>query len=181
MPLTQQIYCKENNTCFSVPLEKRKVIKKTLARTFGLFIILIIFGSSFIIPFLMGTYGAFTGFADFYILLVILVLAVIFLLVDLFQCLYYRYYFYDLTSEEIVIKKGVVSRREITLPYSKIQNVYVDQDVLDRIFRLYDVHLETAGLGSGMTAHIDGVSEANMNKLRDMLVAKTKKNIGSGV
>ena len=80
-------------------------------------------------------------------------------------------------KDQISIKKGVIARGEIVLPYSRIQNVYVDQDVLDRIFALYDVHLETAGLFSGIHAHIDGVGAEYAAKLRSVLMAKSKQTL----
>jgi len=200
MPLIHQIYCQQNNTCSSIPLEKRKVIKKTLTRTFGLLLVIFFvcmvvapsiistIGSFFLYPERMNnTYGSIQsptnmsillslfGFLFLFIGIVIFIL----LLVYIYQCYYYRYYFYDLRQEDIVIKKGVISRGEITLPYSKIQNVFVDQDFWDRIFRIYDVHIETAGLGSGMAAHIDGVNYQNSEKLRDMIMAKVKSQGGS--
>lgn len=177
-----QIYCKENNTCLSIPLEKRKVIKKTIARTIGLIIFFLFMGGFFVAPVFFAAKSMMSGSgisnataALISFIPLCLIFLLIFLSVYIFQRFYYRYYFYDLRNEDIVIKKGVISRNEITLPYSKIQNVYVDQDVFDRIFKLYDVHLETAGFGSGMSAHIDGVNMENSEKLRDMIMAKVKR------
>ena len=64
---------------------------------------------------------------------------------------------------------------EIRLPYSKIQNVYVDRDLLDVVFGLYDVHLATADSASNLYAHVDGLNEENAIKLRDMLLKKIEE------
>ena len=86
-------------------------------------------------------------------------------------------YFYDLTSDYIVIKKGPITPQEITIPYERIQDVYVDQDLLDRILGLYDVHLSSATISSGMAAHIDGVEKQASDGLRAMLLQTVNERI----
>lgn len=167
MSLVRQVHCKEGNTCSAVPLEKRKVIKKTLQRAIGFIIIFF----CFVVGLLSAAPASYSWTLFVYIAIPLIAILAIYI----FQCLYYRYYFYNLLEEDIVIKKGVVSRREITLLYSKIQSVYIDQDFFDRIFKLYDVHVETAGFGSGVSAHIDGVNHANSEKLRNLISEKVKK------
>lgn len=104
------------------------------------------------------------------------ILLFFFLVNIFFQILYFRYYFYDLTPEEIIIMKGVVSRKRISVRYEKIQNIFIDQDFLDRIFRLYDIHIATADSQSAMAAHIDGVSRENAEKLKSILDENIKKH-----
>ena len=55
-----------------------------------------------------------------------------------------------------------------------MQDVYVDQDIFDRMFGLWDVHVSTATMMSGMEAHIDGVKRENAMKLREMLLQKIR-------
>ena len=138
MPLLQQIHCSDSNTCFSIRLEKRKVIKKTIAGIIGMIIPLLFIGFFLsIFSATISTGGTTTVdvngvptevssqllyfIAHVIAYLVNLFLIIVILGVYIFQCFYYRYYFYDLRGDEIVIKKGVISRNEITLPYSKIQ------------------------------------------------------------
>lgn len=108
----------------------------------------------------------------------LMVLGVIFVLMIGWQFwyenAYYRNYFYDIQPEFLNIKKGVITPKEAIFPYEKLQDVYVDQDVFDRIFGLWDVHISTATVLSGIEAHIDGVDEENSKKLRDMILAKIK-------
>lgn len=66
--------------------------------------------------------------------------------------------------------------RETILPYEKLQDVYVDQDVFDRIFRLYDVHVSTATFMSGFEAHIDGVNKENAEAIREIILENIRKN-----
>ncbi len=167
--MVNQQYCVPGTTCNKIPLEQRKIWKKTISSTIVLFILVlfIVFWSSN-----MFSDASRTAFAGS---LFVVIFIAVFIMTLVYQYYYYRNYFYDLKKDEVIIKKGVISRIEISLAYEKIQNVYVDQDIIDRIFQLYDVHLETAGGQSGVIAHIDGVNAENSKKLRDMFMVSLKK------
>ena len=51
------------------------------------------------------------------------------------------------------------------------------QDLLDRIFGLYDIHLSSATFSSGMEAHIDGVEKQAADGLRKILLETVKQRI----
>lgn len=85
---------------------------------------------------------------------------------------YIRTYYYEGGDNFITIKKGVFAPREIHVQYQKIQDVYVDQDLLDRIMGLYDVHIASATVASGMEAHIDGVEQAAAEELKQFFLER---------
>lgn len=87
---------------------------------------------------------------------------------------YIRSYAYDGGQDFITIKKGVFAPKEIHVQYAKIQDVYVDQDILDRIMGLYDVHIASATAASGMEAHIDGVDTKTAEGLKNFFLAKVR-------
>lgn len=94
-----------------------------------------------------------------------------------YQRWYYEVYFYDLTPDYIVIRKGPITPHEITIPYERVQDIYVDQDIHDRLFGIYDVHLSSATISSGMAAHIDGVEKPAADGLRDLLMKTVNERI----
>lgn len=144
----------------NLPLEKRKIVKKTL-NTVPLFFM---FGLSVIPVYLIS------GSTSPLLLMVGFIAFVIpTFLVYFYQVLYYRSYYYSFEEEGAEIRKGVVGQSTGHVRYKKIQNVYVDQDVLDRIFGLYDVHYETAGETSGNYSHVDGLNKENADKLVSFL------------
>ena len=167
----------QSKTREQFPLSYRKIIKKTIASTIAYAILLLVIGG--IITFTLGSAGqeAFSWIGmtvfGFFVLLFI-----IFILTYLYQRWYFEVYFYDLTPDFIQIKKGPITPREITIPYERLQDVYVDQDLLDRIFGLYDVHLSSATASSGMEAHIDGVEKQSAEGLRAILLETVKQRIG---
>lgn len=85
---------------------------------------------------------------------------------------YIRRYYYDINENFITIKKGVFAPSEIHVQFQKIQDVYVDQDLVDRLMGLYDVHIASATATSGMEAHIDGVDHAAAEGLKNLLLGK---------
>ena len=112
------------------------------------------------------------------IVLFLLSLVVIVALNYWYQTWYFATYFYDFTNDYVIIRKSPLTPKEITIPYERIQDVYVDQDLIDRMMGLYDVHLSTATISSGMNAHIDGVESSAADGLRAFLLKKVQERIG---
>ncbi|VVB54142.1 Bacterial PH domain protein [uncultured archaeon] len=162
------------------PLKKIKIIKKTLSPIVGL-----IFSAAFIAIPLTAALAFLSPAVAFFILAGAAVL--LFGLAGFmfyYQLLYYNNYFYDLTPDGLVISKGVFGRWKITVPAHKVQDVYLDQDLLDRVFGLYDLHLSTATDVSQREAHIDGVGSADAQALRGILLkwitgGTAKKDVAS--
>ena len=166
----------QSKTREQFPLSYKKIMKKTIASTIAITILLLVIWG--FLAFMLGSIGqeaiGWLGTATFGIFGF---LFVVILLTYLYQRWYFAVYFYDLTNDFIQIKKGPITPREITIPYERIQDVYVDQDILDRIFGLYDVHLSSATVSSGMEAHIDGVEKQSAEGLRAILLETVKQRI----
>ncbi len=159
------------------PLSPKKIFKKTLASSLGL----IILAGAVIIGLIIAYFQVESSPGSGYLLLAVFGVLILFLiwvlLIYLYQRWYFAVYYYDLDPDYIVIKKGPITPHEITIPYERIQDVYVDQDLLDRILGLYDVHLSSATISSGMAAHIDGVERASADGLRAKLLATVGERI----
>ena len=167
------------STSQTIPLERKKIVKKTLQTIFRLFLPLAFLGGfMFFSLFLEGEGLApeLSSLANWVVLAVIVLLVIITFAIYFYQRAYFRSYFYDITDDALVIKKGVFTPRESTLPYKKINDVYVDMDLLDRLFGLRDVHVATASDLSAFIAHVDGVSAENAEKLRDLILQRIKKS-----
>jgi len=166
----------QSKTRDQFPLSYKKVIKKTIASTIGITILLLVVWG--FLAFLVGSIAqeaigwlGTAAFCSFGLLLVGI------LLTYLYQHWYFAVYFYDLTPDFVQIRKGPITPREITIPYERIQDIYVDQDLLDRVLGLYDVHLSSATVSSGMEAHIDGVERRAAEGLRAVLLETVKQRI----
>lgn len=158
------------------PLQRRKVLKKSLGSLLKILPIALIiaviclwalFGEALLEP-----------TAEWRNEQVEIVFGVIFLVVIvsfskmIYEALYFVRYHYDFDEKNIIIRKGVVTTREITLPFSKITDVYVDQDILDVVLGLYDLHISTPTVESGRFAHIDGLNKRSAAMLRKLVLDK---------
>ncbi len=62
-----------------------------------------------------------------------------------YEYFYWRNYNYEITEEGLEIVSGVFSRKTRDIPLRRIQNVDVQRTLLQRVFGLAKVHVETAG------------------------------------
>jgi putative membrane protein len=158
------------------PLSKKKIIKKTISSGLSLIFVVIIalvMGVISIFGMDISTRAFLIAAAIGLVILVIIILFVIYF----YQKWYFAVYFYDLTEDFIIIRKGPITPHEITIPYERVQDVYVDQDLLDRIMGLYDVHLSSATSSSGAAAHIDGVEKEAADGLRNVLLKTVQQKM----
>ena len=171
-----------SETRIKYPLSILKIHKKVIQSQF-----LTVFALIFIVPsiafFLFSRDTTSTGYFNILMHFIsswdmqaFLVLVVIYVLASyISQYWYFKTYFYDFTPEHIIIRKGTITRNEVTISYDKIQDIYISQDTLDRLFGLYDVHLSSATFTSSQLAHIDGVSKASAEGLKAELLSKIQK------
>ena len=183
MPAYDQM---KNPTSEEIRLSRRKVIKKTFMGNIILIVIaaiLILFYPTIIS---MNSQSIFPGLARDDVIILVITLMIIFTILVanvVYHYLYYKKYYYDVKKDVVVIRKGVFIPKEISVPLDKIQDVYVDRDAMDLLLGLYDVHVSSATIQSGVEAHIDGVKHENAAKLREMILdrmqkSKSRKTIG---
>jgi uncharacterized membrane protein YdbT with pleckstrin-like domain len=163
------------------PLSTKKFLKKAISAVIGYFI------SAVIVAFALGL--LWTAFSSgngptlpTSVLIprwigIFLVVFIVPLILNLFYIkAYIKRYYYDAGDNFITIKKGVFAPTEIHVQYSKIQDVYVDQDIWDRILGLYDVHIASATATSGIEAHIDGVEKSIAENIKNTFFSRITSN-----
>lgn len=80
----------------------------------------------------------------------------------------------------LLLKKNPITPREIILPYNRIQDIGISQDLLDRFFGLYNVFLSSATTSSTAEAYISGLEKSNAEALRNELLNKVKEKTNKG-
>lgn len=150
-----------------IPLQRRKVIKKAF---WGLLVVFIVWAvASFCLWEFwlsgMAVEKMRTVWTAWFAILVMLVLWR-----TAYQIMYFSTYFYNMDDRNMTIRKGVLAKHEITLPLSKVTDVYIDQDLLDVFFGLYDLHISSPTEQSGRVAHIDGVDKRGAVQLRNLIL-----------
>ena len=84
------------------------------------------------------------------------------------QVAYVRRYEYRVTADTFDINSGVLSRREREIPYERIQNVDIAQNVVQRALGIAEVRLETAG-GNATEATLQYVSREEASRLQELI------------
>ena len=95
-------------------------------------------------------------------------------LVALWQTAYVQRFSYEVTEDTFDIASGVLSRREREIPYERVQNVDISENVLQRLLGLAQVRIETAG-GSGTEAQLRYVTRAEAGRLQELLGERKRR------
>lgn len=98
-------------------------------------------------------------------------------LVTVWQTAYVQRFSYEVTEDTFDIASGVLSRREREIPYERVQNVDISENVLQRLLGLAQVRIETAG-GSGTEARLRYVTRAEAGRLQELLGERKRRAAG---
>jgi len=79
----------------------------------------------------------------FWIILGIFLLFLV--LTYIFAKLYVKNFNYEISERFITIRYGILTRTKTSIPYSRIQNIAIYQNIRDRLLNIYTVKIETAG------------------------------------
>ena len=81
---------------------------------------------------------------------------------------------YAVEEQFLTLRQGVLSKQQRHVPYGVIQNIFAKQDLFDRIFGLASVTVENASQGAGTvpgeTTKIFGMTVKAQQKQQDELV-----------
>lgn len=80
----------------------------------------------------------------------------------------YFYFDYTITQQEVVIRSGVLSKKERHIKIDRIQNVTITQNFLHKLMRIAKVQLETAG-DATTEGNLDSVSIADSERIREII------------
>ena len=158
------------------PIQKIKILREVISKMFGLVLIALFF--YIIIIWKGGLSESLQSEPNSIIVqsLILVVFGFIILLDAVYEALYISSFKYFTDGTSISISKGVIAKHEITLPFNRITDLYVDQSVIDRIFGLYDLHFSTPTASSGSAAHIEGLNKAGCHALRALILEALNKN-----
>jgi len=159
-----------------IPLRLRKILKKCLWSVLG--IIVVWCAASYFVLAHIGKYES-DGSGKMLWVAWVLLLFVLLAMRMAYQFIYLLMYGYDVDEQGVRIKKGVVAKVEVTLPFSKITDVYVDQDVPDVLLGLYDVHISSPTVQSGQYAHIDGVDRHGAAIIKQLILQRIRQQDNS--
>ncbi|MCB0278601.1 MAG: PH domain-containing protein [Calditrichaeota bacterium] len=83
--------------------------------------------------------------------------------------------FFAIRERDIIYKHGVLWQSKMTVPFSRIQHVDINQGPLDRKFKLGNLKVYTAG-GSSGDLEINGLEISDAEKIKQFIVEKIRDN-----
>jgi putative membrane protein len=118
--------------------------------------------------------------SPFFAFFIILILYL--LVLRLWARLTYKNYFYELTNKSFRKEKGVIAKKYVDIPYSRIQNIDIHRSLLARILGLSDIYIQTAGISGQIVAEgtLPALDPEEALRLRDELISRidNKKDQG---
>src|SRR3989344_3659414 len=103
----------------------------------------------------------------------------------------YHFYRYELTDAGFRKELGVISKKYVTIPYDRIQNVDIYRGILARILGLSDLNIQTAGMsatvgrfgvsGGGAEGRLPALSRKTAEQIRDELIQRARQAKNQGL
>jgi putative membrane protein len=90
------------------------------------------------------------------------------LIAAVFRYIAWLRFTYGIAGDALVIESGLLARNRRTIPFDRVQDVDIEQQLLARVFGLAKVKLETGGSGKNEAA-LDSVSVAEAERLRGVI------------
>lgn len=110
------------------------------------------------------------GFLEY----IILGISVLILVQSLVEFFYFRFY---MLNDELIIKKGFLSKKHIAIPLQKIQAVHIEQGILHQLMNVAKVKIDTAG-SEKTEAVIDAIAVPKAEQLKSFLMHERKAIAG---
>ena len=83
---------------------------------------------------------------------------------------YFRFTYY-IEGDELIIEKGVLSRKKVNVPFDRIQSVNFEQGIVHQAFDVVGIKFETAGSKKSEVV-IDALYKKDATHLRDFVLSQ---------
>jgi putative membrane protein len=81
----------------------------------------------------------------------------------------YYYFRFFIANDELIIRKGFISKKTLTIPLQKIQAVHIEQNLLHQVAKVAKVKIDTAGTEK-TEAVIDALEVKKAEQLKEFLL-----------
>ena len=129
----------------------------------------------------------------------LLIFPLVFCIPIIITVLQRSYFHYSLEQHFMVLHQGIISKQNRNVPYGRIQEVFVNQDLFDRMFGLASLTIEdfsdggisamdaSGNVGGGKSRHealgfvgnkihIPGLKKGDAEELKTIILQKIKEN-----
>lgn len=152
------------------------------------------FFASLIMPLILGSvfFIEFIDFGMILLLFYLIFILIINVIVILWAVMFYNRYTYQIGEKSINIKRGILWKKDVTIPYERIQHVSTTRGPIEQLLGLHIINIFTAGTASvgagfggsaGMFAaegYIPGIT--NPEEMKTFIMDRVKESkSGSGL
>lgn len=127
----------------------------------------------------LGIAGGFGGFSASKALMGLAVAAIVFVVIVGVSLLYgavsYKHLWYEMHDDEFSLFSGILSKRRVHVPYSRIQSVDQRASLLQRVCGVCTVSIDTAGGSANKAVTVPYVQRAEAERLRAELFARKRR------
>ncbi|MGE7664003.1 PH domain-containing protein [Peribacillus sp. NPDC097197] len=109
-----------------------------------------------------------------------LVIGVVVLLLVIRAFIQWLRFTYRLESGELRIESGVFIRKKRYIKFDRIHSIDISEGIIQRIFRLVKVNIETAG-GTQADAVLSAIRKSEANQLNTIIIEEKKKKTSSDI
>ncbi|QDI90003.1 hypothetical protein EPH95_01455 [Salicibibacter halophilus] len=124
----------------------------------------------FIIPIIIAFFIGSTGGGIGLFAMIALPLLLVFF--GIYSFLYWWTYWYRVEDQELHVKQGIIVKKHRYIQRKRVQSFDMSAGILQRMFGLVKVQIETAGGGSEPDVHLIALDRAEAKRLRQNLLAK---------
>lgn len=94
----------------------------------------------------------------------------------IFSYLKYKNFQFHLEANSFILKHGVIRKSKVEIPFERIQNINIEQNILQQILQVVGVQIETAGEGDA-EIQIKALDRNTANALKKKLLEEKRSSI----
>ncbi len=87
---------------------------------------------------------------------------------------YFRFYYF-LSDDHLIVRKGVLRKKNLDIPFERIQSVNFEQNIVQQIFQVVSLKIDTAGSG-GKEFEFDAMDKDQAEALREIILTRKSES-----
>ncbi len=88
---------------------------------------------------------------------------------------YYKSLRYEIHDDEVIVHVGVITKSVKHVPYRTVTNIVVNRGILDRLFGLGTLNIQTAGMSGQTGAEEALVGLPNVQEVYDLVATELRR------
>ncbi len=88
---------------------------------------------------------------------------------------FFKSYFY-IQGKELIVHSGFISKKQLSIPFERIQNINFEQNIIHQIFGVKKVKIDTAG-STDKEFEFAAIENSRAEALRDILINESKRSV----